>query len=774
MSRRLVALVLALGVLAPSVATAATLSPSQWPGEIGLGSSPNAIRFGGSDRYATSLAMTLALRGAGGYPFDTADRTSGGATSLAEADGWWGAATCPSSVIVVAGDTAADALAAAPLSDPTNRSDQPRLQRVAAADPLFDPIGGFDRVDTFAAPIIVTLSGRSGAHGLAASARAAASDVAKGGCTRAREAIIVGGAAAVPVEVEGELVSLGYEEVFRVAGTDRFDTAARIATALGTEAPPAGEDCDDEQVDDATAMGFYGNAVIEYRPDASSCELHGRAVVLADGSVGADALAAGWWTSYWQVPVLLVAGDGSLPSATRTALQTMSIDTIVILGGTGRIPEAVVNQATQLAGAVAGRFAGQDRYETSAIMAQVFGGWYPVDPDAFAGDRLCVAASTGATVGWPDALAAGPWCGRLSAASSSVASPSRSLEPVERADGALPAINPAHDAAPIVLVPARASQPSPRVSQLLAGAFSADAGWCGSDTATGCRPPGFAIAFGGRAVISDALLGAVSTAVAGGDSAQAGATPVLRDPFRTTLDLAPVYDLRGSGGDATGCVERGSLTAARWLAVYADPGLERFLSAVDVAAVAAYDVDGASRPLCVRLGADPATTRAVVAMGSSGRATAPRLLHGDREHTTTMSASMHHPGPVSVSGEPGTSLLAGATTSWRFDDAPTSSLDLRKRTETTHVQHASADLFLTRGRDGAPHRFVAEVAVDDGADGLAGEATGEAILANGAWELAGRFRLPSASGGFRATLDTRGTPDNDDDVLTWRVDAAAP
>ena len=111
----------------------------------------------------TSLALALGLRGLGDYPFDTPDPSSGGAPTLAAADDWWGVGTCPRAIIVVAGDTPADSLAASSLSDPTDRSTEPFLQRSASADPLFEPIGGFARVDTQTAPIIVTRSARQGA-----------------------------------------------------------------------------------------------------------------------------------------------------------------------------------------------------------------------------------------------------------------------------------------------------------------------------------------------------------------------------------------------------------------------------------------------------------------------------------------------------------------------------------------------------------------------------------------------------------------------------------
>ncbi|MGA1076308.1 MAG: hypothetical protein ACO307_14425, partial [Ilumatobacteraceae bacterium] len=120
-------------------------APTQWPDttttDPGIETWANAIRFAGPDRAQTAQALALGLRGDGGYPFDTTDPSSGGASD--DASGWWGAATCPRAIIVVAGDTPADALAASALSDPTDNSTEPYLQRSAAADPLFDPVGGF-------------------------------------------------------------------------------------------------------------------------------------------------------------------------------------------------------------------------------------------------------------------------------------------------------------------------------------------------------------------------------------------------------------------------------------------------------------------------------------------------------------------------------------------------------------------------------------------------------------------------------------------------------
>ena len=158
--------------------------------------------------------------------------------------------------------------------------------------------------------------------------------------------------------------SLGYDEVFRVAGSNRYDTAAAIASALGTgDSIVATTHCSDPVVDDGDArMGFYGNAALELRDNATACRVLGRTVVLAEGITGADALAAGWWTSFWQVPVLLHDGSDTLPAATERALGTLRIDNVIVLGGAARIPDSILaDVATSPAGQRI-RIAGADRY----------------------------------------------------------------------------------------------------------------------------------------------------------------------------------------------------------------------------------------------------------------------------------------------------------------------------------------------------------------------------------------------------------------------------
>ena len=580
-------------------AEAGAVAPSQWPQSFlaapQLEAWPNGVRIFGADRYQTALAVALTMRGRGGFPFDSPDATSGGGRSLAAANGWWGLGVCPRSVIVVASDSPADALAAAALSDSTDGSSEPYLRRAAASDPLFDPIGGYNRVDTLAAPVLLTGSARSGARSLNHSARLAAHDLRQGGCNSARQAIVVGGEAAVPVEVESELVSIGYSEVFRVSGATRYGTAAAVATALGTAPVPSGvSGCADRSASDGDAtMAFYANSVVEWRPRARECELLGRTVVLTGG---VDALAAGWWTSFWQVPVLLADGSARLPDETAVALSLLDVENLIVLGGTAQIPESVAALAADIAGAEMLRVSGRDRFATSVAMAEHFGGWWPSrNGEHFARSAVCLVASSGhgdRARGWPDALGAGAWCGAASAPSvqaqpyvtervaGPVSAPEIGLVAASRRSASSPssaaAPRPRRSAVPILLVPAGARDLPAPVSEFLRRSFAAsrqcvsavggvvgrgaaDADAYGAAVNDGvCFDPGFVVAFGGPSVIHPSLMAEASAAVSGRlIPAVVPENPVLvgaqmrdrRDPSRTVK--APGAR-RGVGAFATG------------------------------------------------------------------------------------------------------------------------------------------------------------------------------------------------------------------------------
>lgn len=143
----------------------------------------------------------------------------------------------------------------------------------------------------------------------------------------ASKAIILGGTGAVGSAVESSLLGMGLN-VERIAGVNRYDTAARIAQRVAV----SGTDC----------------------------------VVVASGRNFPDALSAAPYAAVAGYPVLLVE-SGSIPSATASALDDLGITEAIVVGGTGVISSRVLNQ---LPGAY--RISGSDRYATSVALAQHF------------------------------------------------------------------------------------------------------------------------------------------------------------------------------------------------------------------------------------------------------------------------------------------------------------------------------------------------------------------------------------------------------------------
>lgn len=772
--------------------------PSQWPSSsvvtANLEAWPNALRYSGNDRYQTSMTVALGLRGMGDYPFDTPDPSSGGASVLATANDWWGAGTCPRAIIVVAGDNPADALAASALSDPTHQSTEPWLERTDSADPSFFPIGGFTRVDTDSAPILITASARSGASTLSPGARLAANDLRQGGCTTARQAIVVGGTAAVPSGVDTELISLGYREVFRVAGTDRFHTAALLAQSLGTRPAPGGDlTCDDPlTTDGSTRQTFYANSVVELRESATDCRLLSRTVVIADGVTGADALAAGWWTGFWQVPVLLHDGDDTLPPATVAALASMNVSNIIVLGGTSRISDDVVAEAENLTGgADVVRIAGADRYETSVMMAKLLGGWWPIGDSAdFAASMVCLAASAGngaTATGWPDALGAGPFCGAIGGAASNPGMPTRALP---AANGAAPTVTPAlsprpaHDAVPILLVPTAGEALPASVADLLAGAFDPNEAWCSSEVADEtCMWPGFVVGFGGGSVLSPGVMAEASLAVGGGVGTLGPLPPTETEaPWLTDLDMAPVFDQGGIGATRM-CAARGTYADSRWLAVY-DRLARQATSEFDIMVGGRYltDVDGLARspsiggPVCALFTTDPAGAAARF-VGVSGRVTPLHTFDTAAADRFSLDGPLGAGPPVSVTGSPTQSVATnGSTTVLTF--LVGSGGVASSRGESAAVNSTNITLTLQRpSAYAAPFTFSAAWSLSTPSGTVAGTASGEALFVDGVWQLRGQseftpgtWNISSGKGGFSAALSPGDWYIEGDESVAWQVD----
>jgi len=654
-------------------------------------------------------------------------------------------------------------------------------------------VGAYKRVDTDFAPVIVTASTRRGAQGLDPASYFAIQDLRSGGCRTAREAVIVGGYSAVPIEVEEELLSIGFDSIYRVAGNNRFGTAAAVALSLGTAPIPNGvSGCTDgSAADGATRMHFYANSVVEFRPKATECRLLGRTAVLADGLIGADALAAGWWTSFWQVPVLLHDASNTLRADTYDALERLNVSNVIVLGGASRISEEIVDEVRLITGANVMRVAGRDRYETSIKMAEYFGGWWKTNTGAdSASSLLCFAASSGAgsmSRGWADALAAGAWCGAASGAAANPSAPNRRLGPTAGPTPFDPVIpqRPGRDAAPLILLRVGAETMPLSVSEFLGRVFDPRYYWCSSKAATeGCTLPGFGVVFGGPQMVTESVVNAISTALGGQIPGVGNASnPSITGLYATQTHQEPVARVKGSGYTQL-CFSRDGYKDARWLLVGidADPNPVTVFDAMS-AGWYLNDADSTARspslgaPGCLRasfLGGSRIWMRAI---GIDGRASQLATVTSDSERWVTLTEAIEAVPAYQTSGYASDSDdLMGGSTDWSFRSyAPPALVYLGAK--GAQVNDVGITLTVNRGKTATtPDTFSAQWDIELSEGTLSGEATGEAIFDGGIWFLRGRSTLVGGtatdlriSGGFSGDIKVNGSG-NDDDSLKWRFD----
>ncbi len=165
---------------------------------------------------------------------------------------------------------------------------------------------------------------------------------------------VLGGTAAVSAALESQLAGYTTGTVQRLAGPNRYGTAAAVSRA------------------------FFNPGVAD--------------VFVATGLDFPDALAGSAAAGSQGIPVLLVAGS-RIPAETAAELTRLRPQRITMLGGTGVISPAVAAQLAAYAPQTR-RLAGPDRYSTAAAIAQA----------AF-GSATQVWMASGA--GFPDALSAG-------------------------------------------------------------------------------------------------------------------------------------------------------------------------------------------------------------------------------------------------------------------------------------------------------------------------------------------------------------------------------
>jgi putative cell wall-binding protein len=180
---------------------------------------------------------------------------------------------------------------------------------------------------------------------------------------KATKVIVLGGTPAVSSGVTSEIDALPGVSVERIAGSDRYETARKVA-ARAIAAQGAAYD--------GTAFVATGQNF----PDA----------------LGASPLSAarGW-------PIYLVGPTG-LDRATTDAMRLAGVESTIILGSTDAVPEPVYRDLAQALSGEVLRLAGPDRYSTALAVAD-----FGVAQAGLVWDRVAVATGSN----FPDALAGG-------------------------------------------------------------------------------------------------------------------------------------------------------------------------------------------------------------------------------------------------------------------------------------------------------------------------------------------------------------------------------
>jgi putative cell wall-binding protein len=174
---------------------------------------------------------------------------------------------------------------------------------------------------------------------------------------RPQRIVVVGGEGVVSPGVVQQLQAYTSQPVGRLAGPDRYATAAQVARASFSPGVPA--------------------------------------VFVATGRTFPDALTAGPAAAALGGPVLLV-DPTSIPQATADALAWLQPRKIYIVGGPGVVGDGVAAALQGYSAEPVARLWGADRFATAAAVAQAF----------FGGPRFAVYLATGRN--FPDALTAVP------------------------------------------------------------------------------------------------------------------------------------------------------------------------------------------------------------------------------------------------------------------------------------------------------------------------------------------------------------------------------
>ena len=204
---------------------------------------------------------------------------------------------------------------------------------------------------------------------------------------------VMGGTDSVSAAVATQLAGAtnaasGQNTIIRVAGADRYGTAADAATWDLAWTP-------------ASFSFTYLKPTL-------------RTAFLASGQNNADAIAAGAVSYMAGIPMLLTTSGSTLPAATVNALKALHIQQVIILGGPDRVSTAVEKGLASQGILNVKRIAGSDRYATAADLYDFV--YTPKPTSTVTAGGLGVAGGNtvylaNGLTGWPDALSAGPIAG---------------------------------------------------------------------------------------------------------------------------------------------------------------------------------------------------------------------------------------------------------------------------------------------------------------------------------------------------------------------------
>ncbi|WP_108668658.1 cell wall-binding repeat-containing protein [Euzebya rosea] len=184
--------------------------------------------------------------------------------------------------------------------------------------------------------------------------------------------LVLGGTSAIGEVVVNGLRDAGLE-VSRVAGADRYGTAAAVARAA----------------DEAASVGLLDGD---------------RLAFVASGLGFADVLSVGGLAYSGPHPIVLAGVDG-LPPSSLDLMEDIAIDRVVIVGGEAVVPTAVERQLDAL-GIPHQRAAGASRGETATAVADL-----ALTDFGFSWDRVALVRGDEPV----DALSGSPWTGRMHA-----------------------------------------------------------------------------------------------------------------------------------------------------------------------------------------------------------------------------------------------------------------------------------------------------------------------------------------------------------------------